>query len=273
MIENSEIKGVYSEVQKQLFYLIPEKWDRIYLYASVSEKMMGLETGELFFYYFPKGILKKNPVNVYEIPNKFSLNEDEYIKLVERLYQEIKELREIFKRNNHRLWSSVTIRIEGLKFQIEYSYEDLSKSNYSNIDRHIVWRYNNLKLPIEAFNKKEKEIIKSYINETIYFKPDIEIYTESIYKNPVKKILAYNKERREPEYVQETEMQQMERQAKNRFEEQKYTYKIKGKKSLRSLKEKEKNTRPKTYVEQIEEQRNRVRSQILQNNINIERKI
>ena len=50
---------------------------------------------------------------------------------------------------------------------------------------------------------------------------------------------------------------------KNRFEEQKYTYKIKGKKSLRSLKEKEKNTRPKTYVEQIEEQRNRVRSQIL----------
>ena len=59
MIENSEIKGVYSEVQKQLFYLIPEKWDRIYLYASVLEKMEGLETGELFFYYFPKGILKK----------------------------------------------------------------------------------------------------------------------------------------------------------------------------------------------------------------------
>ena len=126
-----------------------------------------------------------------------------------------------------------------------------------------MWVYNNLKLPIEAFSKKERDIIKSYINETIYFKPDIEIYTESIYKNPVKKILAYNKERREPEYVQETEIQQMERQAKNRFEEQKYTYKIKGKKSLRSLKEKEKNTRPKTYVEQIEEQRNRVRSQIL----------
>ena len=98
MIENSEIKGVYSEVQKQLFYLIPEKWDRIYLYASILEKMEGLETGELFFYYFPKGILKKNPVNVYEIPNKFSLNEDEYIKLVEKLYKEIKKIREIFKK-------------------------------------------------------------------------------------------------------------------------------------------------------------------------------
>ena len=49
------------------------------------------------------------------------------------------------------------------------------------------------------------------------------------------------------------------------FIDKKYTYKIKGKKSLRTLKEEEKNTKPKTYVEQIEEQRNRVRSQILQN--------
>ena len=263
MIENSEIKGVYSEMQKQLFYLIPEKWDKIYLYASVSEKMMGLETGELFFYYLPKGILKKNPVNVYEIPNKFNLNEDEYIKLVERLYQEFKELREIFKKYDHRLWSSVTVRIEGLKFQIEYNYEDLSKSKYSNTDRHIVWVYNNLRLPLEAFNKKERKIISSYINDTIYFKPDIEIYNEAIYKNPIKKILAYNKERKENEYLQETYIQQKERQAKNRFEEQKYTYRVKGKASLRSLKKKEIKPKPKTYIEQIEEQRNRVRSQIL----------
>ena len=77
MIRNSEIRKIYSELQKQLFYLIPERWDKIYLYASVEEKMKGLETGELFFYYFPRGILKKNPVNVYEIPNKFSLNEEE----------------------------------------------------------------------------------------------------------------------------------------------------------------------------------------------------
>ena len=93
MIQGSEIRKLYSELQKQLFYLIPEKWDRIYLYASVEEKMIGLETGELFFYYFPKGILKKNPVNVYEIPNKFNLNEDEYIHLVEKLYQQIKKIR------------------------------------------------------------------------------------------------------------------------------------------------------------------------------------
>ena len=263
MIKNSEIRKVYSELQKQLFYLIPEKWDRIYLYASVQEKMKGFETGEMFFYYFPKGILKKNPVNVYEVPNKFSLNEDEYIKLVEKLYSKIKELREIFKKYNHRLWSNLTIRIEGLKFEIEYNYENLINTQYSNMDRHIVWKYQNLKLPIEYFSRKERKMIKQYINENIYFKPDIETYSENIYKNPVKKILDYNREKKEPVFVTETALQKMERNAKENFAEQKYTYKVSGRRKLKSLYRVSQKNKPRTYVEQIEEQRNAVRSQIL----------
>ena len=263
MLQNSEIRKIYSELQKQLFYLIPEKWDRIYLYASVEEKMEGLETGELFFYYFPKGILKKNPVNVYEIPNKFNLNEEEYINLVEKLYNQIKKLRDTFKKYNHKIWSNLTIRIEGLKFEIEYNYENLSNLSYSNMDRHIIWKYNNLQLPQEAFSKKEQKIIKKYINETIYFSPNIETYTESIYKNPVKKIVAYNREKKEQEYIQETKFQQIEKQNKDRFQEQRYTYKVKSKNRLKNLYKTEKNIKQKTYIEQIEEQRNAVRSQIL----------
>ena len=265
MVINSEVKKIYSELQKQLFYLIPEKWDRIYLYASVEEKMEGLETGELFFYYFPKGILRKNPINVYEIPNKFSLNEDEYIKLVENLYLQIKKLWEIYKLEGHRLWTSLTIRIEGLKFEIEYDYTELTYTKYSGIDRHIIWKYKNLKLPDEAFSRKEQKIIRQYINENIYFKPDIEKYSESIYRNPVKKIVAYNKERKGPQYVPETEMQKMEKQAKTKFEQQHYTYKIKEKRNLKSLLKprKEIGNKQKTYIEQIEEQRNSVKSQIL----------
>lgn len=263
MLQNSEIRDIYSELQKQLFYLIPEKWDRIYLFASVEEKMKGLETGELFFYYFPKGILKKNPVNVYEIPNKFSLNEEEYTKLVEKLYLEIKIIRELFKKYSKRLWNSITIRVEGLKFEIEYNYEDLTRLNYSNIDRHIIWKYNNLGLPEETFTRKERKIIKKYINETIYSSPDIETYSETIYKNPVKKILAYNRESKKSEGIEKKHTQILEEQAKNKFEEQRYTYKIQGRKKLKNLYEKDNKSKPKTYIEQIEEQRNAVKSQIL----------
>ena len=154
-----EIKNIYASIQKQLFYLVPEKWDRIYLYASVVEQMLNLETGELFFYYFPKGLLKKNPVNVYEIPSKFNLEEEEYIKLVENLYNTIKKLRNACKDQNDKVWSNITIRIIGLKFEVEYSYEDLTYSKYSGIESHVIWKYRNLDLPIESFIKKDRKII------------------------------------------------------------------------------------------------------------------
>lgn len=262
MIENSELRKIYSELQKQLFYLIPEKWDRIYLYASVEEKIKGIETGELFFYYFPKGILRKNPINVYEVPNKFNLNEEEYIELVEVLYNEIKQIRLIYKKSKHRLWHSITIRIEELKFEIEYNYDELNHAKFSDIEKHIIWKYNNLKLPDEAFSRQDRKIIRKYINENIYFSPDIEIYSESIYKNPVKKIIDYNRENKKQEFVPKRQKQEFENKIRNNYEEQKYTYKIKGKNKLKNMYLQER-PKSKTYVEQIEEQRERVRSQIL----------
>ena len=60
-------------------------------------------------------------------------------------------------------------------------------------------------------------------------------------------------------------MQKMEKQAKTKFEQQHYTYKIKERRSLKSLLKPKKKTgnKQKTYIEQIEEQRNSVKSQIL----------
>ena len=49
-----KIKEIYEDIQKKIFYMIPEKWDELYLYASVIERFGSIETGELFFYYIPK---------------------------------------------------------------------------------------------------------------------------------------------------------------------------------------------------------------------------
>ena len=73
-----KIKEIYEDIQKRLFYMIPEKWEKLYLYSSVIDKQNGEKTGELYFYYIPKGILRKKPVNVYEIPSKFNLDENDY---------------------------------------------------------------------------------------------------------------------------------------------------------------------------------------------------
>lgn len=93
-----KIKEMYEDIQRHIFYMIPEKWEKVYLYASAMDRIDKKTTGELFFYYIPKGIFKKKPVNVYEIPQKFNLDEKEYIKLVNILYKKIVELREEFKK-------------------------------------------------------------------------------------------------------------------------------------------------------------------------------
>ncbi len=88
-----KIKEIYEDIQRKLFYMIPEKWENLYLYSSVQDEEDGKQTGELFFYYIPKGIFRKNPVNVYEIPAKFNLDENEYMKLVEILFEKIKRIK------------------------------------------------------------------------------------------------------------------------------------------------------------------------------------
>ena len=55
----------------------------------------------LIFAYFPITFFfwLKKPVNVYEIPNKFNLDENEYLALVKYLYEGIKQVREEFRKN------------------------------------------------------------------------------------------------------------------------------------------------------------------------------
>ena len=97
--------------------------------------------------------------------------------------------------------------------------------------------YKNLEKPLDSFKKEEKVKILQYLDEPIQ---KIDVYTESIYKRPEKKIIKYdNRYNSIPE------------------EKSSYTYEIKTKKKSKDVEE--------TYVEQIERQKEEVKSQILKN--------
>ena len=66
----------------------------------------------MYFYFMPKGILKRKFINVYEVPSKYDIEETEYMKLVELLYDEIKLLREEFEKSDQKTWSNITISIK-----------------------------------------------------------------------------------------------------------------------------------------------------------------
>ena len=126
MLNNSEkIKEIYEQIQRKIFFAIPEKWDELYLYASIIDRLGNVQTGEMYFYFMPKGILKRKYINVYEIPSKYDIEEDEYMQAVEALYDEIKLLRDECINSGQKVWSNITISIKNSRFKIEYNYDNL----------------------------------------------------------------------------------------------------------------------------------------------------
>ena len=212
--QTKRTKEIYEDIQRKVHYMIPDKWERLYLYASVIEKEDRKPGGELFFYYIPKGILKKNPVNVYEIPSKFNLDEKEYLQLVEILYQEIIKLREEVKKIElGETWSNITISIENVNFKIEFNYEDLINSEYSSYARHVIWRYKYLGIGPEQVNKEEKEILKSYLTGAKSYARE-EVYETGIYIRDIRNIIDYDTTTNNEYVEQEEQKEEVEEQKK-----------------------------------------------------------
>ena len=160
------IEKIYEDIQRMLYYMIPEKWDKLYLYASVlDEPDKEGKKGELFLYYIPKGIFKKRPINVYEIPARFNLDESQYLKLVELLYDKISDLKAEFVLENplEEMWTNLTISVHDLKFHVDYDYSNLNRSEFTSYERHIIWRYEYLGIGPEQVGKEEKKILEKYL--------------------------------------------------------------------------------------------------------------
>lgn len=212
-----KVKEIYEDIQRKLFYMIPEKWDRLYLYSSVlDEPDEEGKTGELFFYYIPKGIFKKKAVNVYEIPAKFNLDENQYLRLVQLLYAKIKELREEFRKSErNEIWSNITIIIQSLKFKVEYDYTDLVHSDFSSYERHVIWRYEMLGIGEEQVSKEDKEILRRYQlgAKTLARK---EHYDAGIYIKDIENVIAYSNENATTEEAQEM-VEATEKKRKNQL--------------------------------------------------------
>ena len=212
-----KIKEIYEDIQKRLYYMIPEKWEKLFLYSSVlDEPDKEGKTGELFFYYIPKGIFKKKPVNVYEIPSKFNLDENQYLKLVQLLYGKIKELRKEFKKSERgELWTNLTMSIQNMKFKVEYDYTDLNNSIFNSYERHVIWRYENLGIGEEQASKEDKEILKRYElgAKTLTRR---EHYDSGIYIRDIENVIAYSTDNYSNEPEADTKTETIEEKSKER---------------------------------------------------------
>lgn len=163
-----ELGQIYKGIQYQLNNLIPEKWESIYLYASVIDQISDVETWEMYFYYIPTGFIKKNPISVYEVPNKFNLDEKEYLELVDNFGKIIKRLHNVYKETYGKNWSNMVISIKDGQFLAEYNYDDILKSNYTSHDRHVIFKHKYLNIPLQSFPKRDKKVLYRFLDNEQY---------------------------------------------------------------------------------------------------------
>ena len=184
------MKEKYENIQNYIFNLIPEKWEEIYLYASVYKEEKNSQSGELFFYYLPKGILKKRFINVYEVPKRFNINEEQYLKIVEELYTCIKRLRQDFINTEQEVWTNLTISIANFKFKVEFKYGDLPKTEKEIFERNVIWKYKYLKTGGDS--KEERKILDNYFS--IIQPTNLSIYETGLYVKTENNNIGFDKD-------------------------------------------------------------------------------
>lgn len=169
----------------------------------------------MYFYYFPKGIIKKKPVNCYEIPNAFNIDEEEYARLITDLYQTIKKLRQIWMNQRQKKWTNITISIQNFQFKVEYDYTNLTDSEFDSYSRHVIWRYRYLKPDLNVLEKKDKKIIDRYMQYISATKlPKRDLYTEGMYTEPVRNIVDFEKTLSVEEAIAQSEKEEKPKEKK-----------------------------------------------------------
>lgn len=97
------------------------------------------------------------------------------------------------------------MKIENFKFIVEFYYDDLTvASPHSIMERHVIWTYQNLKLPLESYKKQDRKIILEHLKEENKIKEDKKRYVEAMYQRPIKNIVQYEREE-PPKYIKALE--------------------------------------------------------------------
>ena len=134
--------------------------------------------------------VKRKFINVYEVPNKYNIEEEEYLKLVELLYDEIKELREEFRKTNQKVWSNLTISIKNDRITYTFCYDNLLGGQDEYYDHHIYWRKKYLH--IEPCGKKEEKAFNKYLSTRNLEVPKSDEYITGIYLKRQVNVVKYD---------------------------------------------------------------------------------
>ncbi len=212
----------YSQIQDHLFEMMPESWKTVFLHTSFIDISNQIPKGELFVYYIPKGILKRKPVNCYEVPSLFDIDEEDYSRLITSLYNTIKHLRDSYRKFRKLKFTTIDIVCSNKKFVVKYGFENLLNSEYSPEERHLIWRYENLNIDLDSLNRSDRKFMEDYIQESKVSLPKkMEIVETEIYERPAKATVDYESSLTLDEIIERDKEQKRLEEKRRKKEEKK----------------------------------------------------
>ncbi|MCM2603435.1 antitoxin YezG family protein [Rossellomorea marisflavi] len=129
-----EMDKLYREIAETVNEMIPEEWEKFYYYAQISETGGGT-------YFFYNTLENKHYKYSVEIPFNCQVDEDEFERKEDVLYQLCKELRTVFLDNEQEPWYSLTMSLESSgKFKLHYDYTNWFDTDYGFSDQMMIWK-------------------------------------------------------------------------------------------------------------------------------------
>ncbi|MCE5287478.1 MAG: antitoxin YezG family protein [Pelosinus sp.] len=130
-MDTKGMEKLYPKIAKVLVDIIPEDWDKVYLYAEIREGYR-----QVFFYYYPEK--SNSPIYSLDITDKFNINEKQFDERETQLYNCFSELRKEFEIQKQELWTNLTFILDSTgKMKLDYGYEDLSQ--ISPVEKQDKW--------------------------------------------------------------------------------------------------------------------------------------
>ncbi|NOU81573.1 DUF600 family protein [Paenibacillus sp. LMG 31459] len=152
---NSE--KMYQNIGNKLVGIIPDEWDKIYLYAEV------LPGSSIIYFYF-KSATKNELIYSHNIPEIYGVDERIYERLHGELRDYFVELNKEFRSTLDQPWTNLTMYLDQSgKFNIDYSYDEVINNPSKQL---TIWKYEVLGLlPKNAFHQE-------YLDEYLKTKTD-----------------------------------------------------------------------------------------------------
>ncbi|OKP92323.1 hypothetical protein A3842_02425, partial [Paenibacillus sp. P3E] len=113
-----KMEELYQLIGKKLVGIIPDQWEKIYLYAEV------LPGSRIIYFYF-ESATKKELIYSHLIPEIYGVDERIYDRLHGELQEYFVELNKVFRNTLDQPWTNLTMYLEQSgKFNIDYSYDE-----------------------------------------------------------------------------------------------------------------------------------------------------